>query len=106
MRSMLQFAMHYGATPMPTIDLAALLDDKEENLRPQQINVTHASIMELLGNPGNPLYAKPHSMAEHFDALIAGAHAIGECIARMVTQQRECMMRKLRKFGRFYVVWT
>ena len=29
-------------------------------------------------NPGNPLYAKPHSMAEHFDAMTAGAHAIGE----------------------------
>ena len=34
--------------------------------------------MELLGDPGNPLYAEPHSMAEHFDALIAGACAIGE----------------------------
>ena len=98
MQSMLQFAMHYGrywhryhynitqrrrrgiptSTPMPAIDLAALLDDKEENLRPQKINVMHASVMELLGDPGNPLYAKPHSMAEHFDALIVGAHAIGE----------------------------
>ena len=34
--------------------------------------------MELLGNPGNPLYTKPHSMAKHFDAMTAGAHAIGE----------------------------
>ena len=63
---------------MPAIDLAALLDDQEENLRPQQINIMHASVMELLGDPGNPLYAEPQSMAEHFDALIAGAHAIGE----------------------------
>ena len=31
---------------MPAIDLAALLDDKEENLRPQQINVMQASVME------------------------------------------------------------
>ena len=66
MRSMLQFAMHYGRyrcryhynitqcrrkgiptlTPMPAIDLAALLDDKEENLRPQQINVMQGSVME------------------------------------------------------------
>ena len=63
---------------MPAIDLAALLDDEEENLKPEQMNVTHASIMGLLGNPGNPLYAKPHSMAEHFDAMLAGAHAIGD----------------------------
>ena len=101
MRSMLQFAMHYGryrckyrynitqcrrreiptSTPMPAIDLATLLD-REENLRPEQINVTYASVMELLGNPGNPLYAKPHSVAEHFDALVAGTRAIGELSGR------------------------
>ena len=34
--------------------------------------------MELLGDPGNPLYTKPHSMAEHFDAMLAGARAIGD----------------------------
>ena len=69
--------------PMPAIDLVALLDDKEENLRPQQMNVTHASIMELLGDPGNPLYAEPHSMAEHFDALVAGARAIDKLSGHM-----------------------
>ena len=63
---------------MPTIDLAALLDDREENLKPEQMNVTHASIMELLGDPGNPSYTEPHSMAEHFDALLVGARPIGE----------------------------
>ena len=42
------------------------------------MNMMHASVMELLGNPGNPLYAEPHSMAEHFDALLAGTRAIGE----------------------------
>ena len=98
MQSMLQFVMHYGcyrhcyhyiimqhqrrgvplSTLMPAIDLAALLDDREENLKPEQMSVMHASVMELLGDPGNPLYAEPHSMAEHFDALLAGAHAIGE----------------------------
>ena len=63
---------------MPAIDLATLLDEREENLKAEQMNVMHASIMELLGDPGNPLYAEPHSMAEHFDALLAGACAIGE----------------------------
>ena len=63
---------------MPAIDLAALLDDKEENLKSEQMNLTHASIMELLGDPGNPLYAKPHSMAEHFDAMLAGTRTIGK----------------------------
>ena len=96
MRSMLQFAMHYGQyrchqrhlakdrkrkgfpslAPMPSVDLAALLDE-EENLKLRQINVTHVSIMDLLGDPGNPLYAEPHSMAEHYDAMLVGTHALG-----------------------------
>ena len=68
--------------PLPAIDLAALLTDKEENLKPEQMNVSHISIMKLLGDPGNPLYAEPHSMAKHFDTMTAGAHAIGELPGR------------------------
>ena len=79
------------STPMPAIDLAALLDDQEENLRHQQINVTHASVMDLLGDPGNPLYAEPHSMAEHFDALIAGTCAIGELPGRTRCKDGDAM---------------
>ena len=91
MGSMLQFAMHYGryrchqrhltkdckrkglpsSAPMPSVDIAALLDDEEENLKLRQINVTHVSIMDLLGDPDNTLYAEPHSMAEHYDAMLA-----------------------------------
>ena len=99
MRSMLQFAMHYGryrcrqghlvkdrrrkelpsSAPMPSVDIAALLDEEEENLRLRQINVTHVSnIMDLLGDPGNPLYAEPHSMAEHYDAMLVGAPTLGD----------------------------
>ena len=97
-RSMLQFTMHYGrywcrqchfirecrrkglsaSTPLRAIDLAALLKDEEENHKLEQVNVMYISIMELLGDPGNPLYTKPHSMAEHFDAMLAGARAIGD----------------------------
>ena len=66
------------STPLPTIDLATLLTDEEENLKPEQMNVSHVSVMDLLGDPGNPLYAEPLSMAEHFDAMTAGAHAIGK----------------------------
>ena len=63
MRSMLQFTMHYGcyrcrqrhlirdglhpSMPLPAIDLIALLKDKEENLKLEQINVMHISVMEL-----------------------------------------------------------
>ena len=78
---------------MPAIDLAALLDDKEENLRPQQINVMHASVMELLGDPGNPLYVEPHSMAEHFDALIVGARAIAEMPSHTRCKDGDAMAR-------------
>ena len=100
MRSMLQFAMHYGqyrcsqqhlakdhkskglpsSALMPPIDLAALLDNEEENLKLWQINVMHASIMDLLGDPGNPLYVELHSMAEHYDAMLVGAHALGDLL--------------------------
>ena len=98
MRSMLQFAMHYGryrccqrhlakdrrrkglpsSALMPSMDIATLLDDEEENLKLQQINVIHVSIMDLLSDPGNPLYAEPHSMAEHYDAMLVGARALGD----------------------------
>ena len=98
MRSMLQFAMHYGryrcrqrhlakdrkrkglssSVLMPPVDLAALLDEEEGNLKLRQINVMHASIMDLLGDPGNPLYTEPHSMAEHYDAMLAGARALSD----------------------------
>ena len=60
------------------MDIAALLDDKEENLRLRQINIMHVSIMDLLGDPGNPLYAEPHSMAKHYDAMLVGARALGD----------------------------
>ena len=63
---------------MPPIDLTVLLDEEEENLKLQQIYMTHASIMDLLGDPSNPLYAEPHSMAEHYDAMLAGARALGD----------------------------
>ena len=33
--------------------------------------------MDLLGDPGNPLYAEPHSMAEHYKAMLVGTHALG-----------------------------
>ena len=102
MQSMLKFTMHYGryqcrqcylitqcrrrgllpSTPLPAIDLATLLTEEEENLKVEQMNVLHASVMDLLGDPGNPLYAEPLSMAEHFDAITAGACAIGELPGR------------------------
>ena len=63
---------------MPSVDITALLDDEEENLKLWQINVTHVSTMDLLGDPGNSLYTGPHSMAEHYDAMLVGARALGD----------------------------
>ena len=60
------------------MDIPALLDEEEENLKLRQINVMHVSIMDLLGDPGNPLYTEPHSMTEHYDAMLVGAHALGD----------------------------
>ena len=98
MRSMLRFAMHLGhyrhqeqhttkehrrrGTPPTTlwltIDLDTLLTDEEENLKLEQISATHPGILDLLGNPGNQLYAEPHSIAKHFDAMMLGTCSVGQ----------------------------
>ena len=39
---------------------------------------TNPGILDLLGDPGGPLYAEPLSTTEHFDALLVGARHIGE----------------------------
>ena len=68
--------------PSPAIDIDALLTNEEENLKLEQINPTHPSILDLLGDPGNPLYAEPHSMAEHFDAMMIGTCSVGKLPSR------------------------
>ena len=113
MHSMLRFAMHFGryrhrerhfakdrrrkgipsTTPPPAIDINALLTDEEDNLKLEQINATHLSILDLLGDPGNPLYAEPHSMAEHFDAMMIGTCSIGELPSRGHCRDPETLTR-------------
>ena len=66
------------STPSPAIDIDALLTNEEENLKLGQISATQPRILDLLGDPGNPLYAEPHSMAEHFYTMMLGTHAIGQ----------------------------
>ena len=39
----------------PAINIDALLTDEEENLKLEQISTTHPGILDLLGDPGNPL---------------------------------------------------
>ena len=98
MHSMLDFAQQYGwfkhwenhlvkeqhkkhllpSMPLPSIDVDALCRDSKENLKLEQIWGTHLGAMDLLGNPGNPLYAEPLSMAEFFDIMIVGTHHIGD----------------------------
>ena len=78
---------------MPPIDLASLLDDEEENLKLRQINVMHASIMDLLGDPGNPLYTEPHSMAEHYDAMLVGARALSNLLKHTHCRDSGAMAR-------------
>ena len=79
--------------PMPPIDLATLLDEEEENLKLQQINMTHASIMDLLGDPSNPLYEEPHSMAEHYDAMLVGTCALSDLPERTCCRDSGVMAR-------------
>ena len=98
MHSMLTFAMHRGryrhqekhyikeykrkriplSTPIPPINIPALLHDAKENLKLEQIKGTHPGVMDLLGDPGSPLYAEQLSMTEFFDVMIVGAHHIGD----------------------------
>ena len=75
------------------VDLTALLDDDEENLKLGQINVTHVSIMDLLGDPGNPLYTELHSMAKHYDAMLAGTRALGDLPKRTHCRDSSAMAR-------------
>ena len=97
MHSILMFAMHLGwyqcqerhfvkeykrkeippLMPLPAIDIATLLTDKE-NLKLDQIRGTHPGILDLLGNLGSSLYAEPLSMTEHYDAMIVGTCHLGE----------------------------
>ena len=123
-RSMLGFAMHYGryrcrqrhltkdhrrkellsSAPMPSVYIAALLDDEEENLRLRQINIMHVSIMDLLGDPGNPLYAEPHSMAEHYDACLLVPMLLATCpnvlIAETRARRPECTRMRPSRFAK------
>ena len=55
------------------IDVEVLLMDQEENLKLEQIKSTHPGILDLLGDPGSPLYGEPLSMREHFNVMIVGA---------------------------------
>ena len=64
--------------PLPAIDIDALLTDEEENLKLEQVSATHPRILDLLGDPGNPLYTEPHSIAKHFDALMLDVHSVGQ----------------------------
>ena len=77
----------------PAIDINALLTDEEENLKLEQIITTHPGILDLLGDPGNLLYAEPHSMAKHFDAMMLGTHAIGQLPNRGHCKDSEALAR-------------
>ena len=75
----------------PAIDIDALLTDEEENLKLEQINTTHPRILDLLDDPGNPLYTEPHSMAKHFDAMMLGTHSIGQLPNRRYCRDPEAL---------------
>ena len=97
--------------PSPAIDIDALLTDEEENLKLEQISATHPGILDLLGDSGNPLYAEPHSMAKHFDAMILGAHAIGQLpnqgIVRTLRHSPVFMRMRPGKYVRkSFAAWT
>ena len=77
----------------PAIDINALLTDKEENLKLEQISTTHPRILDLLGDPGNLLYAKPHSMAKHFNAMMIGTRSVGQLPNRGHCRDPEALTR-------------
>ena len=58
--------------------VATLLMDPKEKLKLEQIKGTHPGIMDLLGNPGSPLYNEPLSMTGFCDIMIISAHHVGE----------------------------
>ena len=79
--------------PSPAINIDTLLTDKEENLKLEQISATHPGILDLLGDPGNPLYTEPHSMAEHFNAMMIGTRSVGQLPNRGHCRDPEALAR-------------
>ena len=79
--------------PSPAIDIDTLLTNEEENLKLEQISAIYPGILDLLGDPGNLLYAEPHSMAKHFDAMMLGAHSIGQLPNRGRCRDLEALAR-------------
>ena len=79
--------------PSQAINIDTLLTDEEENLKLEQISTTHPRILDLLGDPGNLLYAKPHSMAKHFDAMMLGTRSVGQLPNRGHCRDPEALAR-------------
>ena len=63
-------------TPLPPINIDTLKEDTKENMQPEQMKASHLGAMQLLDDPGSPLYAEPLSMGEYYDTMLMGARHI------------------------------
>ena len=79
--------------PLQAIDIDTLPTDEEVRAKLEQISATHPRILDLLGDPGNPLYAEPHSMAKHFDAMMLGTCSVGQLPNRGHCRDPEALAR-------------
>ena len=61
----------------PRLSVDMLVHSPEENKRSTQMENVYEGTMQLLGEPDGVLYAKPLSMAQHYDLMVAGSCHIG-----------------------------
>ena len=74
-------------TPLQPINIDTLKEDTKENMQLEQMKASHLGAMQLLDDPGSPLYAEPLSMGEYgcqthclyaFMILLSLSQCIGE----------------------------
>ena len=126
MYSMLEFAMligRYGRRERqinkhlddpvdpsdPRLSVDTLVCSPEENERSAQMEKVYEGAMQLLGHPDGVLYAKPLSMAQHYDLMVAGSRHIGylperssrktaEDVAALFMRERGKLLTRIRSY--------
>ena len=70
------------------------------------MKASHHRAMQLLGDPGSPLYAEPLSMAEYYNAMLTGTRHIGymlicphccshDMMAKVYLQEKHQVIQKI-----------
>ena len=97
----------------PRLTVEVLIQDPEENQRSAEMDGLFQSAMQLLGDPDGVLYAKPVSMAQYYNVMVAGSRHIGylpdhpshktpEGVAKLYHQERGTAAQDQELFRKLY----